>query len=387
MNDYYNQFDSRSEKSLAGAKILFLVGSLGISGGTNLILNYAKCLADSGAEVYLSNLIGVKNDAQWHPAFHDIHVLESSEAQSILFDLVIATWWPTVYELHKYKTVRYLYFVQSLEHRFAWNSIDLKSEYMAARSYLFNLPIITVADWLQNFLICNSQSPVWFIRNGIDKKLFPLREPRPKLGKLRVLVEGPLGIPMKAVDETLNYLSAIENISITHISPTKGTISAKVDQSQHGINLKDMHSIYENTDLIVKMSRVEGMFGPPLEAFHSGATAVVSKVTGYFEYIRNNRNSLVVDVDDFESMVDKVELLGSDSDLLLNLKYGAYETAKFWPDVTETGTQFANLCYQLLSSKEINFNVNEIRDFLENPTKIYTQSDVRENLPTTFYLN
>jgi len=36
---------------------------------------------------------------------------------------------------------------------------------------------------------------------------------------------------------------------------------------------------YARSDVLLKLSSVEGMFGPPLEAFHRGATAVVTPVT------------------------------------------------------------------------------------------------------------
>ena len=49
---------------------------------------------------------------------------------------------------------------------------------------------------------------------------------------------------------------------------------------------------------MLKLSRVEGMFGPPLEGFHMGATCVVTAVTGHEEYVEHGENGLVVDWDD-----------------------------------------------------------------------------------------
>ena len=34
-----------------------------------------------------------------------------------------------------------------------------------------------------------------------------------------------------------------------------------------------MADLYAQTDVVLKLSSVEGMFGPPLEGFHRGATA------------------------------------------------------------------------------------------------------------------
>jgi glycosyltransferase involved in cell wall biosynthesis len=50
--------------------------------------------------------------------------------------------------------------------------------------------------------------------------------------------------------------------------------------------------------VLLKMSRVEGFFGPPLEMMACGGTAVVAKVTGYDEYIVDGQNALVVEPGD-----------------------------------------------------------------------------------------
>ena len=51
--------------------------------------------------------------------------------------------------------------------------------------------------------------------------------------------------------------------------------------------------IYRSCDVIVKLSYVEGMFGPPLEMFHCGGTSIVYDVTGHDEYIVHGKNGLV----------------------------------------------------------------------------------------------
>ena len=35
-----------------------------------------------------------------------------------------------------------------------------------------------------------------------------------------------------------------------------------------------MSALYTESDVVLKLCRVEGMFGPPLEGFHRGATCV-----------------------------------------------------------------------------------------------------------------
>jgi hypothetical protein len=56
-----------------------------------------------------------------------------------------------------------------------------------------------------------------------------------------------------------------------------------------------MASVYRSCDDILKLSLVESMFGPPLEMFHCGGTAIVYNVTGHDEYIVHGRNALVAE--------------------------------------------------------------------------------------------
>ena len=77
----------------------------------------------------------------------------------------------------------------------------------------------------------------------------------------------------------------------------------------------------------VQLSRVEGMFGPPLEAFHKGATCVVTPVTGHDEYVVHMENGLVVDWDDAPGTTRALELLARDRSLLRQLRENALATA------------------------------------------------------------
>jgi len=372
MSDYWGnsrlqEFSFSSEHRLAGIKVLFLVGSLDISGGTNLILNYAKGLKDAGAEVTIGFTIGERDNIAWHPHSTDFQVFHVSKIKSQYFDLGIATWWPTVSQVIEIECGRYIYFVQSLESRFALNYIDRSEAVSAAATYMLGLPVITIATWLQNLLMSQTPSKVWLVHNGIDKELFPVsnhlnsNESR----KLRILVEGAIDVPMKGVSETLSSLAEISDIEIWHVNPISGS-SAYADKTFNQLRINEMHSIYKNVDVLVKMSRVEGMFGPPLEAFHSGATAVVSKVTGYDEYIKHRVNSLVVDVDDFEGMKSSVLELKNDRNLLASLKRGAIGTASDWKSIEDSKNEFISICKIVMRSATVgNINRDEMRSNLQ----------------------
>jgi glycosyltransferase involved in cell wall biosynthesis len=118
-----------------------------------------------------------------------------------------------------------------------------------------------------------------------------------------------------------------------------------------------MPSIFRSIDVIVKLSRVEGMFGPPLEAFHCGATCIATRVSGWDEYLVDGSNSLLVDVDDFASAQMSLEMLSEDQELLEKLKLGAKETALKWDDSYQSESQFSQICSDVLESEgEVHLN-------------------------------
>ena len=78
------------------------------------------------------------------------------------------------------------------------------------------------------------------------------------------------------------------------------------------------------------MSRVEGFFGPPLESMACGCAVVVSKVTGWDEYIIDNVNALVVEQADIDGARSAVSQLIRDHALRAILVKAGYETVKNW---------------------------------------------------------
>jgi glycosyltransferase involved in cell wall biosynthesis len=152
------------------------------------------------------------------------------------------------------------------------------------------------------------------------------------------------------VDETIKACKGITGVHLIHLTPERGGGSKEADEVYTSLPYERMSALYSSVDLLVKMSRVEGMFGPPLEAFHSGTPAILSKVTGFDEFAIDNFNSLVVDVDDFQGMTSSLEYLSTNPNALSRLSEGALATARDWPSLAETAADFVSVVYSVLSS-------------------------------------
>jgi glycosyltransferase involved in cell wall biosynthesis len=174
------------------------------------------------------------------------------------------------------------------------------------------------------------------VRNGIAKDVFrspervlPARSRQP----LRIVIEGSRALAHKGVDEALAAVQLMrEPRVVTLVSPHRADEHIPgADRVASGLSHPEMAALLRRQHVMLKLSRVEGMYGPPLEAFHMGATVVTTPVTGYDEYIRHGWNGLVVGWDDQHGAARALDLLARDRRLLHHLRHNALQTARSWP--------------------------------------------------------
>ena len=303
----------------------------------------------------------VTTDAQDEPDWEyehlpHIHVMALSDALNEEFDVAISTWWETTYSLFQLRAKHYASFVQSLEDRFYEPHEAI--ERLGARLAL-DLPVtfITEASWIAETLAeLRPDATTHLVRNGIDKQTFPLiDEVEPNNDEpLRVLIEGDPESWFKGIGHAINSVNAMnEANNLTIVCPTRGGLAPEDAAGAIGpLSQAELASVYAETDVLVKLSHVEGMYGPPLEAFHRGATCVTTEVTGHDEYIRHGFNALICDWDDERGTAAQLDLLARDRDLLARLRRGALATARGWPDWAESSRGFAAALSEIANEPE-----------------------------------
>jgi glycosyltransferase involved in cell wall biosynthesis len=326
-------------------KICVLMGSADISGGSYVIFEHCLHLQREGWDVTVVTLDPISSrTAHWHPALDALRFTDFKTVAEERFDLAIATWWKTIYEMHRIDAIRYAYFVQSIESWFYPDS-DVAIRNLVNSTYLLPLPGITEARWIREHLANRFGLDFHLVPNGCSKAIYtenaPAVAPR-QPSRLRVLVEGPLGVDFKNVARTVSLVRQSQADEIWLLTSSPITDYPGVDRVFSRVPAKDCPAIYRSCDVLVKLSYVEGMFGPPLEMFHCGGTAVVYDVTGHDEYIVDGENALVVTTDDESGVVAAINRLKADPALLLSLKEGARRTAAAWPDWSDVSPRFAD---------------------------------------------
>jgi O-antigen biosynthesis protein len=324
-------------------KWAILLGSPDISGGTYVIFEHAVRAVRRGVDVTIVTEEPVTpRDYFWHLDATELTWKTFAEAEAEHFDIAIATWWRTVYEVHRVPATRYAYFVQSIEAWF-YPPEDRTVRALADATYAIGLPVITEATWIKRHLAENAAVPAQLVRNGIRKDVYTEEGPaeaQRREGSLRVLVEGPLHVAFKNVERTIELCRASKADEVWLLTSSQVSEHPGVNRVFSRIPIFETPRVYRSCDVIVKLSYIEGMFGPPLEMFHCGGTAITYDVTGHDEYLRTGENALIVPCDHEPRVIALLDELKAQPGLLHRLKDGARRTAAAWHDWDTASREF-----------------------------------------------
>src|SRR4051794_20141728 len=326
-------------------KVAFLVNDLQLFGGVAVIVAHAGQL-QRRHDFDVSLVLTRKQDLRhWeHEELGGLTVTPLADARDERYDIAVSTWWETAYSLFDLRAERYVSFVQSLEERFYRPGTARRIE----AGLTLDLPVtfITEAGWIVRELARRRpDAPCHLVRNGIDKTVFApppdveRRDDRP----LRVIVEGNPHLWFKGVNEAIAAVERMrEPHELTVVATSRENLIADGANRVVGpVSQRDLARLYAASDVLVKLSRVEGMAGPPLEAFHMGATCVTTPVTGHDEYVEDGVNALVCDWDDDAGVAAALDRLARDRDVLHRLRVSALKTARAWPTWEEAADGMA----------------------------------------------
>ena len=201
-------------------------------------------------------------------------------------------------------------------------------------TYEASLGFVTEAKWICDYLNRMHGHAAELAMNGIDKSIYRTdgELAAPRGGGMRVLVEGPVEVEFKNVPASIRIAREGGADEVWLLTASDIERAPGVDRVFSRIPQDVLAPIYRACDVLLKLSTVEGMFGPPLEMFHCGGTSIVYDVTGHDEYIVHGRNALVARKHDEAAVRGYVRRLKETPEFLQGLKAGALKTAQSWPD-------------------------------------------------------
>ncbi len=310
------------------AKIAYVIPGVKISGGVAIVLNHVNRLKDRGYDVRILTF-SLDTKIDWFPNHVPIFSVLNLKQLEKDIDVMVATHWSTASWVESSDTPRRLYFVQSDERRF--NPDNAEEVAAITETYKMDLEYMTEALWIQRWLKEEFHHKAYYVPNGLDPQIFfrsqPIGEPKKKI---RILLEGPIDSWFKGMRDVYAAVEALECELWIVSSQGRPPSEWRYDRFFENVPMREMKDIYSSCDIFLKMSYMEGFFGPPMEAMACGCAVVVGKVTGYDEYIVDGTNALVVEQGNVSGAKRAVEKLMQNESLRQQLIDGGYKTAKEW---------------------------------------------------------
>jgi glycosyl transferase family 1 len=356
-------------------KIAFVLPNLEIGGGVSIALANARYAAESGRDVSVA-LTGDLMDQAMANVGDGVAVVRFADATRDQFDVVIASWWRDVLLLPRLSARRRVHFVQGPEDLFYGEDDGPR----ASVRELYRIPVaaMTLSHWLKRYLGDTYAREVDAVAHpGIDKAIFATSGPTVssrERNRLRVLVEGPLGVSYKNVVEALRLSRSIADETWLLTSTDVGAIVG-VDRVFSRLSPAQAAAVYRSCDVLLKLSTVEGFGLPPLEMFHCGGTCIVFDSTGVGDFAEHGRNALVAPLGDFQAAGRLLADVRSDRELLARLQAGAVETSAGWPTEPEAARNFVESVESLAVAAS---EVDDVTDALRRLDSIVGDDEVPE---------
>lgn len=319
-------------------RLCLLVHDLRPSGGVKVILSYAQALERAGHDVEL-----VLTQARLPEAMDGVGVGVTSleDARATRYDWAVATWWETAAALYDLQADRRAVFLQSFEQRFYTEEEPLERQGAAS---VLALPVdfVVVSDWMQAVLgELRPDANCRVVRNGVPKQVFTGATRRRDDGPLRVLIEGQPNLWFKGVQQAIaagRGMREPARLTLASLEPAAEAVG--VDRVISGFSAERMAELYGESDVLLKLSRIEGLGQPLVEAAHAGVPCVVTPFGSHADLVEHGRNGLVVGFDDEPGTSWALDRLAADRDLLESLSEGALALAAEWPSEEQSGRAF-----------------------------------------------
>jgi glycosyl transferase family 1 len=320
-------------------RVAFVLPGLRASGGVGVATQHARLMRDAlgvDAEVVVTGAGAGGVDPR-------VPVRTLPEAREGHYDVAIGTWWETVAPALSLPAERHAMLVQSFEQRFYGREAPF--ERLSAEATLA-LPVdfVVVGEWMRQLLAdLRPGAHCRVVLPGVDKRVFAGGRSE-RDGPLRVLIEGQPTLPFKGVQQAMAAVGAMREpvrSTLVALEPERGA-ELMVDRVTGALDPDGMAALYRDHDVLLKLSRVEGLGLAPVEGFHSGLPCVVTPYTGHAEYARHGENALVVGFDDLSGTAAALDRLARDGALLERLSEGALATARGWPSAKDSSRELCD---------------------------------------------
>ena len=355
-------------------RISFVLSSLRLSGGVNVVVEYANRLSERGYTITLvvpggtvdSNVADslnpdvnlVESKAILPPTrnyYHLLRVVLSLITTIPKSDIVVATHTPTVLPaiLASYLKSRgnRVWFYQDYQEMFA-DRLPEKIFLRLAPKWFRHVAVVSKAG--QEDIRALSQIKATIVSEGLSQPELLFGQPKDLNGKIKRIMYVGDDRPRKGLAEFLEasklVQAVIPDIRLVIVSKKPCDIQTEVPFDFHLYPSREqLGELYRSSHLFVSTSWAEGFGLPPLEAMASGTPVVLTNSRGVLDYAQPGENCLMVPPREPQSMsLAIIEVLRDDA-LALRFRTNGPKTAQMfnWDKATE---QFERIFQNVVSS-------------------------------------
>ena len=310
--------------------IAFVLPSMQISGGVQVVMKHCAILKKAGYDVMIIN-DNTGNENIWKDG-EEINVLSSKRDMFHgRLDYVVGTLWATMDWVNGYQNIgEREYLVQNYETEFY--EFGNFFRFRANQSYsMKHVRYITISTWCRNWLKDAFGQDAAYVPNGLECDMFPAKERRLNGRKIRILVEGNSEDYYKNVDESFQIIDQLdpEKFEVWYMSyQGKPKKWYRVDEFLHQVPYRLVPDVYRKCDILLKSSLLESFSYPPLEMMATGGYVVVRPNDGNQEYLRDGENCILYDGNNLHSAVDAIYKIVEEEALQKKLFINGLATAK-----------------------------------------------------------
>ena len=299
-------------------KITYIMTWTGVCGGTKIILEHANRLTNLGHDI---TLISHDKRPDWFNLntkvkFIQVHWGETLCEKIPESDIIVATYWREIYECVEQKIAPVIYFEQGDFHLFDTEKLD-ERVYNYIYKQLHTIDnIYTVSSFAKTKLNEMYNVDAKVIPNAVDEKIF-YYEPHSKKENISITVIGSEEAEFKKISNILKAVEIVKekgyNITLNWITPTKPvnyTEKCIINPEQIVIG-----NTLRNSDIYICASMYESFCLPVLEAMTCGAAIITTNNGGNMDFVLENENALIIEKDNIDDIVNKIETLINDVEL------------------------------------------------------------------------
>ena len=320
--------------------ITYVMTWTGVCGGSKIILEHANRLTKRGHSI---TLISHDNKPDWFELDTSVKFIQVPWGDILCekipknTDVIVATYWREIYECVEQKIAPVIYFEQGDFHLFDAEKMNNRLYNYINKGLKTINYIYTVSNFAKEKLkeVYNVEAEV--IPNAVDDRIF-YYQPHKENAIPNITIIGSESAEFKRIQNIIDAVKIIKgkgyNIQLNWITPTEPEknkdIKAIVNPKQ-----KIIGDTLRNTDIYVCASMYESFCLPVLEAMTCGAAIITTNNGGNMDFVKENENALLIEKDNIDDIVNKIEILLNDKNLRDRLiKKSLEEACKYSWNIT-----------------------------------------------------